>query len=164
MKSILLVVTLFLTPIFSIANSDSAFNQAENALDHLNVAIEDLSGTSQNFQSSKQHTKTAKRILTKLITSEFDQEFKELLISAVQYAQLSLNFIELYDVVGALQNLNGAARTTNEYVQATAGRGHCCTRPNCKGCTLGQTDEASCRALAPQYKSFRYTDGTCVNF
>ena len=179
MKRLLLAVILLTLPLTAKADNsfDSLFDTggAEQALRFIQEAMSALQGTQPQFELAYSDTSQAKQLLTAQMEIEKEKPLRKLLRAANMKLSLALKNILAKDVSWALDNLGGAATLTEDYLDAKTGEelGLCCTRENCKGCTIMQTTIDTCKE-AGIYKTFRKHDesnpypnppkeGQCVN-
>lgn len=132
--------------------------RVDMALRSMDVAIFLLSGSNQNFELANSQTEQARRLLTVQLQQETNETLRVLLRGATLHLLLAVNDIKAHAAPSAIQHLNAAADSAEAY-EAGGGQvlGLCCTRADCKGCTLGLVTLDDCKA-AGIYKTFRKHD------
>ncbi|HLB59941.1 MAG TPA: hypothetical protein VJL87_07680 [Bdellovibrionota bacterium] len=155
---------IFLTIIPSLAFGSEITGKAELALEFMESALLQLNGDTQNFAQALAYATEAKDLIDQQLQEEQNQELKAHLRKANLHLLLGLNYIKQEVANQASDQINEAANNTMDYLVAKNASGYCCTRSGCKGCLVGQTTLKNCRETTPTAKSFKYTDGTCVNF
>lgn len=155
MRTLLIALIFVFTPLVASADfNPTPSGRAEVALQLTRAAISELSGQTKNFELASSHTQQAKQLLTAQLSQESDKALKRILRGATLHLLLALNNIHAHDALMAIKNLQASADATLIYLAGGEELGLCCTRDNCKGCTLQRVTKDTCKE-AGIYKTFR---------
>lgn len=155
MKHLLVLLTTLVISTNVLADSTQ---HAEAALQLIDSAIEVLSQTFTGFEKALQLTREADRHISIQMKSEQDQSLIIPLREAKVHIIRATIAIRKKNASTAIEQLSGAISGIENYLDLKDGGGEelglCCTRENCKGCTLGLVTKDVCEA-AGIYKTFR---------
>ena len=155
MRHLLALLTVLIIPLSASATSTE---HAETALQLIETAVEVLSQSSQGFETALQLTKEADRHISQQIKIEEDKSLKSPLRESKLHLGQATLAIRKKNSSTAIEHLSGALGSVENYLDLKGGGGGelglCCTRDNCKGCTLNLVTIDVCKD-AGIYKTFR---------
>lgn len=163
MKHLLIILTSLIIPLSAIAHDDDGDNPgnpdlqfAEMALELLDYSIESIEQSFFNFDEAIDLAREADANLENQIEFEDNKSQRRLLQKArigTFKAELDLR---IFNKNGAINHLEDSMELTLQYLNGRGGKktGLCCTRPNCRGCTLVRATKKFCKD-AGIYKTWR---------